>query len=37
MLAGLQAVVQHAVGRPAFSGQLNWCYFMLRAAGSGTR
>jgi hypothetical protein len=25
------------VGRPAFSGQLNWCYFMLRAAGSGTR
>ena len=26
-----------AVGRPAFSGQLNWRYFMLRAAGSGTR
>jgi hypothetical protein len=25
------------VGCPAFSGQLNWCYFMLRAAGSGTR
>jgi hypothetical protein len=26
-----------ALGRPAFSGQLNWCYFMLRAAGSGAR
>ena len=26
-----------ALGRPAFSGHLNWCYFMLRAAGSGTR
>jgi hypothetical protein len=25
------------LGRPAFSGQLNWCYFTLRAAGSGTR
>ncbi len=25
------------VGCPAFSGHLNWCYFMLRAAGSGTR
>lgn len=30
-------VGQLAVGGPAFSGQLNWCYFMLRAAGSGTR
>jgi hypothetical protein len=29
---------EHAgLGRPAFSGQRNWCYFMLRAAGSGTR
>jgi hypothetical protein len=26
-----------SLGCPAFSGQLNWCYFMLRAAGSGTR
>jgi integrase len=25
------------VGRPAFPGQRNWRYFMLRAAGSGTR
>ena len=25
------------VGGPAFSGQLNWCYFMMRAAGSDTR
>ena len=25
------------LGRPAFSGQLIWCYLMLRAAGSGTR
>ena len=25
------------LGGPAFSGQLNWCYFMPRAAGSGTR
>ena len=25
------------VGCPAFSGHLNWCYFMLRAAGSDTR
>jgi len=25
------------LGRPAFSGQRNWSYFMLHAAGSGTR
>ena len=25
------------LGRPEFSGQQNWCYFMPRAAGSGTR
>src|SRR6266516_4386743 len=25
------------LGCPAFSGQRNWCYFMRRAAGSGTR
>jgi len=25
------------VGRPALSGQRNWSYFMLHAAGSGTR
>ena len=25
------------VGCPAFPGQRNWCYFMPRAAGSGTR
>ena len=29
--------VRGNLGCPAFSGQLNWCYFMLRAAGSGTR
>jgi Helix-turn-helix domain len=25
------------LGCPAFSGQVNWCYFTLPAAGSGTR
>ena len=25
------------LGRPAFSGQRNWSYFMLHAASSGTR
>jgi hypothetical protein len=25
------------LGCPAFSGHLNWCYFMPRAADSGTR
>jgi hypothetical protein len=24
---------QVKLGRPEFSGQLNWCYFMLQAAG----
>src|SRR5205814_6861402 len=30
-------VLAAAVGCLAFSGQLNWYYFMLRAAGPGTR
>jgi hypothetical protein len=28
---------QWFLGCPALSGQRNWCYFMLPAAGSGTR
>jgi hypothetical protein len=37
--AGAVAQLGHAysVGRPELSGQRNWSYFMLHAAGSGTR
>jgi hypothetical protein len=32
-----QLIAKVTLGRPALSGQLYLCYFMLRAAGSGTR
>ena len=35
--AWVQRIHAVCLGCPAFSGQLNWYYFMLRAAGSGTR
>jgi hypothetical protein len=34
--SAMRARSDPGVGRPAFSGQLNWCYLMPRAAGSGT-
>ncbi len=32
-----RSVIQVRMGCSAFSGQVNWCYFMLPAAGSGIR
>ena len=36
-LNNTQVTDSEALGRPAFSGQRNWSYFMLHAASSGTR